>query len=105
MRNCLIVSSHDAEAASARRHTRGVRHSQAAIRSQTVIGHGRATRPSRDRGCLKSAGRDITHEEHLTVVPVTQWRPGAGNPFGQPADLHAGVARIPQARVRPGGRA
>ena len=39
------------------------------------------------------------------VVPVTEWRPEAGDPFGQPADLHAGVARIPQARVRGGGRA
>ena len=32
------------------------------------------------------------------VVPVTEWRPEVGDPFGQPADLHAGVARI-------GGRA
>jgi O-methyltransferase involved in polyketide biosynthesis len=39
------------------------------------------------------------------VVPVTEWRPEAGDPFGQPADLHGGVARIPQARVRVGGRA
>jgi S-adenosyl methyltransferase len=29
------------------------------------------------------------------VVPVTEWRPEVGNPFGQPADLHGGVARIP----------
>ena len=28
------------------------------------------------------------------VVPVTEWRPVVGDPFGQPADLHAGVARI-----------
>jgi SAM-dependent methyltransferase len=37
------------------------------------------------------------------VVPVTEWRPEAGDPFGQPADLHGGVARIPQARARAGG--
>ena len=30
------------------------------------------------------------------VVPVTEWRPDVGDPFGQPADLHAGVARIPR---------
>jgi hypothetical protein len=30
------------------------------------------------------------------VVPVTEWRPDMGDPFGQPADLHAGLARIPQ---------
>jgi len=29
------------------------------------------------------------------VVPVTEWRPVLGDPFGQPADLHAGVARVP----------
>jgi hypothetical protein len=39
------------------------------------------------------------------VVPVSEWRPAIGNPFGQPADLHGGVARIPQARMRSGGRA
>jgi hypothetical protein len=35
------------------------------------------------------------------VVPVTEWRPEVGDPFGQPADLHAGAARIP-GRARPG---
>ena len=30
------------------------------------------------------------------VVPVTEWRPGPGQVPGPPADLHAGVARIPQ---------
>jgi S-adenosyl methyltransferase len=35
------------------------------------------------------------------VVPVTEWRPEVGDPFGQPADLHGGVARIPR-RARPG---
>jgi hypothetical protein len=30
------------------------------------------------------------------VVPVTEWRPGPGPPAGQPADLYAGVARIPR---------
>lgn len=35
------------------------------------------------------------------VVPVTEWRPEVGDPFGQPADLHGGVARIP-GRARPG---
>jgi hypothetical protein len=35
------------------------------------------------------------------VVPVTEWRPVAGGPFGPPADLHGGVARIPR-RARPG---
>ena len=35
------------------------------------------------------------------VVPVTEWRPEIGDPFGQPADLHGGVARIP-GRARPG---
>jgi hypothetical protein len=30
------------------------------------------------------------------VVPVTEWRPGPGQPTRQAADLHAGVARIPQ---------
>jgi O-methyltransferase involved in polyketide biosynthesis len=39
------------------------------------------------------------------VVPVSEWRPQAGDPFGQPADLHAGVARIPQARMHAGGLA
>jgi SAM-dependent methyltransferase len=29
------------------------------------------------------------------VVPVTEWRPALSNPFAQPADLYAGVARIP----------
>jgi hypothetical protein len=32
------------------------------------------------------------------VVPVTEWRPEAGDPFGQPADLHGGVARTPAGR-------
>jgi hypothetical protein len=32
------------------------------------------------------------------VVPVTEWRPEAGDPFRQPADLHGGVARIPAGR-------
>jgi hypothetical protein len=33
------------------------------------------------------------------VVPVTEWRPVAGGPFGPAADLYGGVARIPhQAR-------
>jgi len=35
------------------------------------------------------------------VVPVTDWRPEVGDPFGQLADLHGGVARIPR-RARPG---
>jgi hypothetical protein len=34
------------------------------------------------------------------VVPVSEWRPEIGDPFGQPADLHGGVARIPD-RPRP----
>ncbi len=38
------------------------------------------------------------------VVPVTEWRPEVGDPFGQPADLHAGVARIPR-RAHSGRRA
>jgi S-adenosyl methyltransferase len=37
------------------------------------------------------------------VVPVTEWRPEVADPFGQPADLHGGVARIPLARVPAGG--
>jgi hypothetical protein len=28
------------------------------------------------------------------VVPVSEWRPGVGDPFPQPADLYAGVATI-----------
>lgn len=32
------------------------------------------------------------------VVKVSEWRPGIGDPFPQPADLHAGVARIPGQR-------
>jgi hypothetical protein len=39
------------------------------------------------------------------VVPVSEWRPEVGDPFGQPADLHAGVARIPRRMARDGGRA
>jgi hypothetical protein len=39
------------------------------------------------------------------VVPVSEWRPQVWNPFGQPADLHGGVARIPQRAVHRGGRA
>jgi hypothetical protein len=39
------------------------------------------------------------------VVPVSEWRPQVSNPFGQPADLHGGVARIPQRRAYQGGRA
>jgi hypothetical protein len=39
------------------------------------------------------------------VVPVSEWRPQVCNPFGQPADLHAGLARIPRRRAYPGGRA
>jgi hypothetical protein len=35
------------------------------------------------------------------VVPVSEWRPEVGDPFGQPADLHGGVARINR-RSRPG---
>jgi hypothetical protein len=35
------------------------------------------------------------------VVPVTEWRPKVGDPFGQPADLHGGVAHMPS-RARPG---
>jgi len=38
------------------------------------------------------------------VVPVTEWRPEVGDPFGQPADLHGGVARI-TGQARPGSRA
>lgn len=34
------------------------------------------------------------------VVPVSEWRPEVGDPFGQPADLHAGVARITERAVR-----
>jgi hypothetical protein len=39
------------------------------------------------------------------VVPVSEWRPVVGDPFGQPADLHAGVARITHRAAYPGGRA
>jgi hypothetical protein len=39
------------------------------------------------------------------VVPVSEWRPQVGDPFGQPADLHAGVAHIPQRGAHAGGRA
>jgi O-methyltransferase involved in polyketide biosynthesis len=39
------------------------------------------------------------------VVPVSEWRPEVGDPFGQPADLHAGVARVPRRMARDGGRA
>jgi S-adenosyl methyltransferase len=38
------------------------------------------------------------------VVPVTEWRPEVGDPFGQPADLHAGVARIPRRAAGVRGR-
>jgi hypothetical protein len=34
------------------------------------------------------------------VVPVSEWRPEVGDPFGQPADLHGGLARIPRRRAR-----
>jgi hypothetical protein len=34
------------------------------------------------------------------VVPVNQWRPRPGEGSGPPADLHAGLARIPQAGHR-----
>jgi hypothetical protein len=37
------------------------------------------------------------------VVPVTEWRPEVGDPFGQPADLHAGVARITHRTASTGG--
>jgi hypothetical protein len=39
------------------------------------------------------------------VVPVTEWRPEFADPFGQPADLHAGVARIPHRAARARGQA
>jgi O-methyltransferase involved in polyketide biosynthesis len=39
------------------------------------------------------------------VVPVSEWRPVVGDPFGQPADLHAGVARITHRTAYLGGRA
>jgi hypothetical protein len=39
------------------------------------------------------------------VVPVTEWRPEVGDPFGQPADLHGGVARIPRRAARARGQA
>jgi S-adenosyl methyltransferase len=39
------------------------------------------------------------------VVPVSEWRPEVGHPFGQPADLHAGLARIPHRRAHAGGGA
>lgn len=39
------------------------------------------------------------------VVPVAEWRPQAGDPFGRPADLHAGLARIPHRTGHPGGQA
>jgi hypothetical protein len=39
------------------------------------------------------------------VVPVNEWRPEVGDPFGQPADLHGGVARIPRRTARTGSRA
>jgi O-methyltransferase involved in polyketide biosynthesis len=38
------------------------------------------------------------------VVPVTEWRADVGDPFGQPADLHAGVARILQRPATVGRR-
>ncbi len=38
------------------------------------------------------------------VVPVSEWRPEIGDPSGQPADLHAGVARIPPAASARGRR-
>jgi hypothetical protein len=28
------------------------------------------------------------------VVKVTEWRPSVGDPFPQPADLYAGLARV-----------
>ncbi len=34
------------------------------------------------------------------VVPVSEWRPGPGEGSGPPADLHAGLVRIPQAGHR-----
>jgi hypothetical protein len=34
------------------------------------------------------------------VVPVNQWRPAPGQGSGPPADLHAGLARIPRAGHR-----
>jgi SAM-dependent methyltransferase len=39
------------------------------------------------------------------VVPVSEWRPEVGDPFGQPADLHGGLARILQRRARTWGPA
>jgi S-adenosyl methyltransferase len=39
------------------------------------------------------------------VAPITDWRPGISDPFPQPADLYAGVARIPQPAASMGGRA
>ena len=37
------------------------------------------------------------------VVPVTEWRPEIGDPFGQPADLHAGVTQISRLAASVGG--
>jgi hypothetical protein len=95
LRARLVVSSHRRMWPYARRRGRGLRHPRTAIRSQAVIGYGRAARPSRDRGCLKSAGRGTTHEKHLTVVPAGEWRPPVGSVV-QPCDLYAGVARLPR---------
>jgi S-adenosyl methyltransferase len=39
------------------------------------------------------------------VVPISEWRPAIGDPFPQPADLHAGLARICPPRASLGRRA
>jgi len=39
------------------------------------------------------------------VVPVTEWRPVTGGPFGPPADLYAGAVRTGPPAPRPGGQA
>jgi hypothetical protein len=84
-------------------HLRAAVHSP--VQRPAVTRHSRTARHNRDLGYHKPAGRDITHEKHWTVVPVSEWRPQVCNPFGQPADLHAGLAHIPRRRAHLGGRA
>jgi hypothetical protein len=92
MRNRLIVSSHRVKTAYARRRARGVRHPQTTIQPQAVTRHSQAAQHSRDHGCLKAAGRNTTYEEHLTVVPVSEWRPDPAPVHGVSADVYAGLA-------------
>jgi hypothetical protein len=68
------------------------------VRDSWFSDAGHAGRALAHRCFLTRAVRFLAGERAPGVIKVSEWRPGVGGPFAQPADLCGGLASVPGVR-------